>query len=266
MSSRAGSATRATTARRARKGPRPRRAQPASSRRSRRTSAGEKPLAGAGRRASATSAMRVAFFVDTHKQKIVLVGADEAWKVAALLAEKKVPVILGPTQALPAVRRRPVRRDDGGAGGAAQGGRDRSRCRPTARRTRATCPTRSARPSASACRATSRCGRSRWRPAQILGLDALVGSIEPGKIANLVVSRGDPLEIRTEITHVFVKGVPVSLTVAPHRAVREVPEPAEAGGRHEVATRQGPLSQRGPRPRRPPRASRPGRRSTSFRP
>ena len=48
-------------------------------------------------------------------------------------------------------------------------------------------------------------------PAQILGLDALVGSIEPGKIANLVVSRGDPLDIRSEITHVFVKGVPVSL-------------------------------------------------------
>jgi imidazolonepropionase-like amidohydrolase len=48
-------------------------------------------------------------------------------------------------------------------------------------------------------------------PAQLLGVDRVVGSIEPGKIANLVVSRGDPLEIRSTITHVFVKGVPVSL-------------------------------------------------------
>jgi imidazolonepropionase-like amidohydrolase len=48
-------------------------------------------------------------------------------------------------------------------------------------------------------------------PAQILGLDEALGSIEPGKIANLVVSRGDPLEIRSAITHVFIKGVPVPL-------------------------------------------------------
>ena len=48
-------------------------------------------------------------------------------------------------------------------------------------------------------------------PAQILGIDSVVGSIEPGKIANLVVSRGDPLEIRSEITHVFINGVPVAM-------------------------------------------------------
>ena len=68
-------------------------------------------------------------------------------------------------------------------------------------------------------------------PAQILGLDALVGSIEPGKLANLVVSRGDPLEIRSEITHVFIKGVPVSLETRHtqlYEKYRNRPKPAAA--------------------------------------
>jgi imidazolonepropionase-like amidohydrolase len=47
--------------------------------------------------------------------------------------------------------------------------------------------------------------------AEILGVSDTVGSIEPGKTANLVVSKGDPLEVRTEITHVFVNGRSVGL-------------------------------------------------------
>ena len=42
--------------------------------------------------------------------------------------------------------------------------------------------------------------------AEIFGVDALVGSIEPGKIANLVVAKGDPLEVRTTLTHVVIAG------------------------------------------------------------
>ncbi len=42
--------------------------------------------------------------------------------------------------------------------------------------------------------------------AEIFGVADRVGSIEPGRIANLVVSKGDPLEIRTPITHVLIAG------------------------------------------------------------
>jgi imidazolonepropionase-like amidohydrolase len=38
-----------------------------------------------------------------------------------------------------------------------------------------------------------------------------VGSIEPGKDANLFIAKGDPLEIRTEITHVIISGREVGL-------------------------------------------------------
>src|SRR5262249_28067260 len=47
--------------------------------------------------------------------------------------------------------------------------------------------------------------------AEILGVDAGLGSIEPGKIANLFVAKGDPLEVRTPITHVVIGGRNVPL-------------------------------------------------------
>jgi imidazolonepropionase-like amidohydrolase len=42
--------------------------------------------------------------------------------------------------------------------------------------------------------------------AQILGVANRVGSLEPGKDANLFVSTGDPLEVRSKVTHVIIEG------------------------------------------------------------
>jgi imidazolonepropionase-like amidohydrolase len=42
--------------------------------------------------------------------------------------------------------------------------------------------------------------------AKIFGADKVLGSIEPGKIANLIVVSGDPLEIRSTIRHVVIGG------------------------------------------------------------
>lgn len=48
-------------------------------------------------------------------------------------------------------------------------------------------------------------------PAQIWGIGAEYGSIENGKFADLIVTDGDPLEIRTQVKMMFIKGVPVDL-------------------------------------------------------
>lgn len=47
--------------------------------------------------------------------------------------------------------------------------------------------------------------------AKIFGADKLVGSIEPGKVANLVVTNGDAMEIRSRVLHVIIAGKDVPL-------------------------------------------------------
>ena len=47
--------------------------------------------------------------------------------------------------------------------------------------------------------------------AEILGVDDRLGSIEPGKIANLIITDGDPLQIRTQMVHVIINGEDSSL-------------------------------------------------------
>lgn len=47
--------------------------------------------------------------------------------------------------------------------------------------------------------------------AEILGVASKIGSIETGKLADLIVTDGDPLEIRTQIKMMFIEGRQVDL-------------------------------------------------------
>jgi imidazolonepropionase-like amidohydrolase len=49
-------------------------------------------------------------------------------------------------------------------------------------------------------------------PAEIMNVADRLGSIEAGKMANLVVTDGDLLEIRSRIRYLFIDGRPVGLT------------------------------------------------------
>ena len=48
-------------------------------------------------------------------------------------------------------------------------------------------------------------------PAQILGADGQIGSISEGKVANIMLTNGDPLEKVTELKYLFIAGKPVEL-------------------------------------------------------
>ena len=47
--------------------------------------------------------------------------------------------------------------------------------------------------------------------AKMLGIDDQLGTIEAGKLANIIVTDGDPLEIRTQVRYLFIKGRLTSL-------------------------------------------------------
>ena len=54
--------------------------------------------------------------------------------------------------------------------------------------------------------------------AEMLGLDDRIGTIEPGKLANVIVTDGNPLEIQTQVTDLFILGRSVS-TDNKHRSL-----------------------------------------------
>lgn len=49
-------------------------------------------------------------------------------------------------------------------------------------------------------------------PAEIWGKADQLGSVEKGKVADLLITNGDPLEIQTKIEHLIIKGQEVPLT------------------------------------------------------
>jgi imidazolonepropionase-like amidohydrolase len=48
-------------------------------------------------------------------------------------------------------------------------------------------------------------------PAQMFGVDKDLGSLDVGKMANVVVANGDPLDVKTDVKHVFIGGVEIPL-------------------------------------------------------
>jgi len=54
-------------------------------------------------------------------------------------------------------------------------------------------------------------------PAEIFGADRDIGSIAQGKLANLFIATGDPLDLRSQITEIFIKGREVPPDDRQHR-------------------------------------------------
>src|SRR6185295_9387550 len=76
-------------------------------------------------------------------------------------------------------------------------------------------------------------------PARILGVDDRLGAIESGKIADLFVANGAPLEIETEIEQVWIAGKQMSMETRQTRLFHkydEKPRGAKARPRETVTS------------------------------
>lgn len=164
----------------------------------------------------------VAFATD-EGLTMILVGGRDAGQETALLAEHDIPVLLRATQNMPAHRDDSyhaafdiaVRLREAGVRFAMTGWASAGPNPPS--RTLAYEAANAVKfglPDEVALMAITR------YPAEILGLDGDLGTIAVGKIGNLIVTDGDPLEIRTHIERVFINGHPVS-TDNKHRRLYE---------------------------------------------
>jgi imidazolonepropionase-like amidohydrolase len=141
---------------------------------------------------------------DSFGLKVIIYGGNEAWKVADELAEKAIPVVLGSIMSTPetdepydAIYAQPgVLHRAGVKFAFSTGSAANSRHVPY----HAALAVAYGLPADAAIQ-----GLTLW-PAQIFGADDQIGSIEVGKLGNLFIATGDPLDIRTQVTDVFIKG------------------------------------------------------------
>ena len=140
---------------------------------------------------------------------LVVVGGDEAWREKALLAEKGVPVILGPTQRLPGEDDEAYDQPFAAPGELAAAGVKIAFGSFDAARSRRL-PTYAAIAVGYGLPREDALATVTSNAAEMLGFGARIGTIEPGKIANLIVTDGDPLELRTEVKHLVIDGREVS--------------------------------------------------------
>ncbi len=158
-------------------------------------------------------------FADRHGLRIILAGGAEAWKVKDLVAERWIPVILGPTQSLPRAEDEPYDKPFTNPAELRAAGIPVAFATFDASDSR-TLPYEAAHavpfglPWEEALKAVT------VYPAEILGVADRLGTIEPGKIANLIVTDGDPLAITTQVRHLFIQGQPTS-TDNRHRRLYE---------------------------------------------
>ncbi len=148
-------------------------------------------------------------FVDSMKVKAIFSGVNDGWEVAPLLAKHNIPVLVGP------VLQTPGPRDPFDA-------RYVNACILNRAGVKIAFITNSAAdvrnlpyhagmaaayglPKEEALKAVT------IYPAEIFGLGDILGTIEPGKLANIIVTDGDPLEVTTHVKHLFIAGEKVSL-------------------------------------------------------
>jgi imidazolonepropionase-like amidohydrolase len=144
-------------------------------------------------------------FCKKQKLRMVLAGGTEAWKVKDLLRASGIPVILRPTLG------EPVEQDDAydrlmtqpaelQAAGIkiAFGSFDNSFARRLGQQ--------AANAVAHGLAYEDALKAVTLNPAQMFGLDSQLGTVETGKVASLLVTNGDPLELTTEIKYLFIQG------------------------------------------------------------
>ena len=148
-------------------------------------------------------------FCQKQNIRMILAGANEAWKTIDLLKKDNISVIVGPVLSMPQSDDDPYDADYAMPGQLYNAGikiafasfnTSFSRRLPQYAGT----AVGYGLPREEALKAVT------MNAAQMLGLND-IGTIEPGKVANIVVTDGDLLELSTHVKYLFIQGQPTSL-------------------------------------------------------
>jgi len=159
----------------------------------------------ANRRSDIATALRIA---REYRLRLILAGAAEGWQMAAEIARARVPVLVQPLDNVPSYDALGVRYAN--AALLARAGVKVALLETN------THNSRNLRQQAGnavsygmgwdeALRAVT------LSPAEIFGVAARYGSLDSGKVADVVVWSGDPFELSTRVEHVFIRGHEIPL-------------------------------------------------------
>ena len=159
----------------------------------------------ANRRSDIETALRIA---REYKLRLILAGAAEGWEIADKIAAAGVPVLVQPMDNIPTYDALDIRYEN--AGLLAKGGVKVSLMETQTENSR------NLRQQAGNAVAYGMTWDQALRavtlsPAEAFGVASQYGSLESGKVANVVVWTGDPFEFSTGVEHVFIRGKEISL-------------------------------------------------------
>ena len=149
-------------------------------------------------------------FANEMKLKPVILGGGEAWRVASFLKENNVPVIVNNVLALPRTEDEPYDVNYSSPGKLHQAGVRFAISEGGGAETR-NLPYNAGMAAAFGLPKDEALKSVTLYPAQIMGVADKFGSIEVGKVANLVVTTGDLLEAKTDTKYLFIDGRPIPL-------------------------------------------------------
>lgn len=150
-------------------------------------------------------------FVKEFKLKAIFAGVKEGYKVASLLKENNIPVIITDVLSLPAHEDDPYDEPFTNASALHKAGVKFCFSTGDAAHVR-DLPYHAATAAAFGLPKDEALKAVTLNTAEILGVSDQLGSLDKGKIANVIVTDGDPLEVRTQVKYLFIAGQEVPVT------------------------------------------------------
>jgi imidazolonepropionase-like amidohydrolase len=159
----------------------------------------------ANRRSDIATTLRIG---REYRLKLILAGAAEGWQMAAEIARARVPVLVEPLDNVPSYDALGVRYANAALlarAGVKVALLETNTHNARNLRQQAGNAVSYGMPWDDALRAVT------LSPAEIFGVAARYGSLDSGKVANVVVWSGDPFELSTRVEHVFIRGTEIPL-------------------------------------------------------